>query len=140
MTPDNTPAVDLAELRRLYEASTKGEWKLLCTHWGEAQIGVHDPTSDSTCSGIGPVKYICSRFNFDKNGWNDALFMAVAHNSLPEIFSKLDELAAAKERIAALVEVAKMLERALSAFGERWTGTDKAEAAIKAARAAGVTI
>lgn len=106
-------SIDLAELRRLHEAATKGEWHVLRT----METSSNDVTQVRVCT-INPTEWIAKvRACFVGNGGNswdtsDADFIAAAHNALPAL---LDELEAARLEmrrlgsvIAELREVARL--------------------------------
>lgn len=81
-----TPA-DLDRLEALYEKATPGEWYLLGAPWlgrdMETSILAGSPDPHA-------AKFVCDFENFadddeDKNGWNDADFIAALHNAFPAL-------------------------------------------------------
>lgn len=80
--------VDLAELRRLHEAATKGEWR--CFRYSVASASLM--VGDIVCQ---PPDDDCEQ-SLEK--WpHNAAFIAAAHNALPAL---LDELEAARRLCA----------------------------------------
>jgi hypothetical protein len=82
---------ELAELGRLYEAATKGEWWLLDTGDGDYQVVIGEQ-DDRICE-----------LHFEECLPNqNGAFIAAAHNALPRLLAQLAEVEGKLQRLELL--------------------------------------